>query len=403
MSPYSAPRNRGCTATAEETTQDKENRPTTPFENFYCRSMQTNMSNLAQNILSQADSLRAVLDWQRGSGRKSLLEAGALLGSGKPVLITGIGASRYASLPLEYDLCAHGIHTVGVEAGELLHFNYPAYRDSIVVIVSRSGESIEITKLLQLLKGRQTIVGVTNEADGLLAKSADCSLLIGSRSDEMVAIQTYTGTLLTLYLLGAAIAQQFDAACATARSLQAQFAHTVTENMDAVEEWDSFLSPQHPVYLLARGPSCASVFEGALLFNEIAKATAVGQPAASFRHGPAEVVDDAFRGILFAPQGPTQEILLSLGSDVIRFGGRISMIGSEKELPGAHPIRKIPDMPSQLAPLFEIVPIQVAALRMAQLRGIVPGSFRYTPQVARDEASFGKRETVAEATRLENA
>jgi glutamine---fructose-6-phosphate transaminase (isomerizing) len=38
-----------------------------------------------------------------------------------------------------------------------------------------------------------------------------------------------------------------------------------------------------------------------------------------------------------------------------------------------------------LAPLVEIVPVQVAAMRLAQLREIVPGSFRYASQVTVDE------------------
>lgn len=351
--------------------------------------MSMKMSKLVLNVLSQADSFDAVLDWQRGGGKKSLLEAATLLRSGRRVLITGIGASKYASLPLEYYLCSQGIETVGIEAGELLHFRHPAYRDSIVLIVSRSGESVEITKLLALLKGRQTILGVTNESESALAKNADCSLLISSLADEMVAVQTYTGTLLALYLLGAAVTQELDAAIETVGSLQPEFSRIVTENMNAVEDWDSFLHPIHPIYLLARGPSCASALEGALLLNEIAKVPAVGLPVASFRHGPAEVVDEAFRGILFAPQGPTQELTLSLGRDLIRFGGQISVIGSEAELAGAHPVRRVPAVADALAPLFEVVPIQVAALRMAQLRGIVPGSFRFTQQVTRDEGSFG--------------
>jgi glucosamine--fructose-6-phosphate aminotransferase (isomerizing) len=352
--------------------------------------MQMNMSRLAQNILSQADSYAAVLDWQCGGGKGSLLEAAARLRSGKRVLIAGIGASQYAALPLEYYLCSNGIEAVVIEAGELLHYRYPAYRDSVVLIVSRSGESIEIAKLLQLLRGRQTIIGVTNEPSSLLAKTADFPLLIGGLRDEMVAIQTYTGTLLALYLLGGTVTQQFEIALGTVRSLQAEFARIVAESMAAIEDWDPFLHPVRPIYLLARGPSCASALEGALLFSEIAKIPAVGLPVASFRHGPAEVVDQDFRGILFAPDGPTQEMTRSLGRDLIRFGGRISVIGPGPGLAGCHPAVRIPAVPDSLAPLFEVVPIQVAALRMAQLRGIVPGIFRYTSQVARDEASFGR-------------
>lgn len=350
--------------------------------------MPMKQSRLSHDILSQADSFTAVLDRQCGPGRESLLEAGALLRSGKRVLITGIGASRNASIPLEYYLCRHGIDATVIEAGELLHYRHPAYRDSVALIVSRSGESVEVARLLELLKGKQTIIGVTNEPDSLLAKTADCSLVIGSLCDEMVAIQTYTGTLLMLYLLGSAATQQFDAAQDTVSALHTEFANIITESMSAIEAWDAFLDPERPIHLLARGPSCASALEGALLFNEIAKVPAVGLPVASFRHGPVEVVDENFHGILFASAGPTQELTYSLGRDLIRFGGRISLIGSGRDLGGSYPAWRIPAVPDSLSPLFEVVPIQAAALRMALLRGIAPGSFRYTPQVAVNEASF---------------
>jgi len=50
--------------------------------------------------------------------------------------------------------------------------------------------------------------------------------------------------------------------------------------------------------------------------------------------------------------------------------------------------REVPESPEALAPFFETVPVKVAALRMAQLRWIVPGSFRYAARVATDESDF---------------
>jgi squalene cyclase len=50
--------------------------------------------------------------------------------------------------------------------------------------------------------------------------------------------------------------------------------------------------------------------------------------------------------------------------------------------------REVPESPEALALLLETVPVKVAALRMAQLRWIVPGSFRYAAQVATDESDF---------------
>src|SRR5208337_1837512 len=147
-------------------------------------------------------SLACVLQQQCGKGRAGLLHAASLLRSAKRVLITGIGASMFASIPLENLLCSHGIDAVTVEAAEFLHYRRNAYRDAVVIMVSRSGESIEIAKLLPTLKGRLPIIGVTNEIASMLAREADLSLHVGSLPDEMVAVQSYTGTLLALYLLG---------------------------------------------------------------------------------------------------------------------------------------------------------------------------------------------------------
>lgn len=289
--------------------------------------MQSNLSQLAQNIQSQPDSLSSVLRYQSGDGMAALREAARLVASARRVLITGMGASQFASISLEYLLCSRQIDATVVEAGELLHYRYPGYRDAIVIIVSRSGESVEVARLLELLKGRQTIIGISNERDSLLARASDVSLHIGSLADEMVAIQTYTGTLLTEYLLGSAIDDGVENAKEAVEALLPGFADLVAHSLSGIEGWDGFLDIGSPVHLLARGPSCSSAVEGALLFNEIAKFPAVGMPLASFRHGPVELVDKNFRGLIFAPAGETQGLNLALAEDLVRFGGQVRVIG----------------------------------------------------------------------------
>lgn len=348
------------------------------------------LSNLARDILSQPSSLLAVIEHQRGDGAEALAKAAALLRSAKRVVITGMGASLFASIPLEYSLCSAGIHAVTVEAGEFLHYRHQGLRDAVAVVVSRSGESIEIARILKEIKGRMPIIGVSNEPQSSLARNAEISISIGSLADEYVAIQTYTGTLFTFYLLAAATCNDADPAKRAEREVLPAFAGMVQRSMSGTCAWDDFLNPEAPVYLLARGPSCASAYEGALLFNEVAKSPAIGMAAASFRHGPVEVVDSRFRGFIFAPHGNTEHLNRALARDLERFGGGVRVIGPV--LPGSAPqpqLCEIPAVPESLAPLFEIVPVQAAALRMSELRGIRPGVFCYAPQVAVDEASFG--------------
>jgi fructoselysine-6-P-deglycase FrlB-like protein len=62
------------------------------------------------------------------------MEAASLLRSANVVVITGIGGSMFASIPLEYFLCSRGISAVTVEAAELLHYRGNAYRDAVVIL-----------------------------------------------------------------------------------------------------------------------------------------------------------------------------------------------------------------------------------------------------------------------------
>ena len=350
-------------------------------------------SNLARNILFQPQSLRCVLQHQCGEGAASLAKAAALLGCGRRVLITGMGASLIASIPFEYFLSSLGIDAVSVEAGELLHYRQGGFRDSVVVVVSRSGESVEVAKLLEVLKGHNSVIGISNEPQSLLARNADVSIHINSLADEYVAIQTYTGTLLTLHLLASAVNQTHQAAADTLSSLLPVFSQLVESSFDRIKLWDDFLATDSAFYLLARGPSCASAYAGSLLLHEVAKCAAVGMAIATFRHGPVEVVDSNFRGFVFAPEGKTRTLNLALARDLARFGAKLSVLGPSFENTTAGIlVSELPSVSEMLAPLFEIVPMQAVALRMAELRGIPPGSFRYAPQVAVDEATFGQRQ-----------
>jgi glucosamine--fructose-6-phosphate aminotransferase (isomerizing) len=349
---------------------------------------QSQSSQIAQNIRSQASSLARVLQHQFGDGRPALIDAATAIRCAQRIVITGMGASMFASILLEYLLCSRRMDANLIEAAELLHYRHEAYRDAVIIIVSRSGESIEIARLLQLLKGRQTIIGISNEPNSLLAREANVSLHVGSLADEIVAIQTYTGTLLAGYLLDCAIDDRLEPAREMIDKLLPCFSELVTYSLDNIREWNDFLESGSPIYLLARGPSLSSALEGALLFNEIAKAPAIGMPVASFRHGPVELVDNEFRGLIFAQRGYTQELNLAFAQDVVRFGGKVRVIGPPQSHFSGFDSIEVPDVPEMLSPLFDIVPVQVAALRMAELKGITPGSFRYAPQVAMDEASF---------------
>ena len=97
-------------------------------------------------------------------------------------------------------LCAPSIHT-------LYHAKLDL-RDALVVGISQSGEATDVNVVLKAARRQRAFtVGITNEAKSSMAGLADEVFLVRAGTQRSVAAtKTYTGQLLMLYLLAAALA-----------------------------------------------------------------------------------------------------------------------------------------------------------------------------------------------------
>src|SRR5206468_11564973 len=139
------------------------------------------------------------LAYHIGDGRVALQKASEILANKKRVIVTGMGASLFAGIGFTYALSSSGRSAQAIEASELLYFlDRDVDADTAVVLASRSGESIEITKLLKTVRARgAATVGVTNIPESTLAREVDQLVFLASPHDEFAAIQTYTAPVAT--------------------------------------------------------------------------------------------------------------------------------------------------------------------------------------------------------------
>jgi glutamine---fructose-6-phosphate transaminase (isomerizing) len=265
--------------------------------------------------------------------------------------------------------------------------------NTAVILVSRSGETVEVTKLLRILEGRNAgvgVVGVTNVPGSTLGTASTQSIDVHSPPDQLVAIQSYTATVIVLFLLGAAFCDELNSNLRSELDLTANaLSAWIPECFKTSSAWDSFFEARSPLYLLGRGASLASVAAGVLVLHEVAKAPAVGMSAADFRHGPVEVVDDQFHGIIFGSQRGTASLNAALAEDLGGMKGDVRWIGPP--VVGRKLALLCPwpaNVPDRFASVFEIVPLQIAAYRLAEKRGVVPGEFRHAPVVTVSETGF---------------
>jgi glutamine---fructose-6-phosphate transaminase (isomerizing) len=344
---------------------------------------------MLENISAQPTSHRGVLALHAGNQYATLRECADLIRKAKGrVLFTGMGGSLFATFAAVSRLGQQGFPVQAAESAELLHFGIASLRAADVgVVISRSGGSIEPVLLAEKMRqAGMTVIAVTNVPGSKLEHVANITLPIGSQSDKLIAVQTYTGTVLTLLLLVEEVANGAGAKLSDAcsASLPALSKHIDT-CLHESDDWRELLMGG-PLYLLGRGPALGSVHEGALLFHETAKTAAVGMSSGQFRHGPAEILSSDFHAVIFGAPPETTALDRSLADDLFAAGGKVRWIGPGNGV--APSLIPWPEVTPVLAPLFEIVPLQVAAYRLALERGITPGDFRFVSEVTDSESGF---------------
>src|SRR5260370_10346159 len=115
------------------------------------------MTHFLRDILRQPNELQRTIDFLLGAGRPALDAATAAIRNARHLYLTGIGSSWHAALCAGtlFNLRARPVYLY--DAAELLEFAaFPT--DSVVMVISRSGRSVEIVKLLAEVRERGWIV-----------------------------------------------------------------------------------------------------------------------------------------------------------------------------------------------------------------------------------------------------
>ncbi len=345
------------------------------------------MAGFYDEIGEQPEALRRTLDGL-ATQTAALTEWRMRLvaGSLKRVIFSGMGASHAANLPAQLRLVSGGIESFVIESSELLHYQLPLVtKDTLLVLISQSGRSVETLRLIDVLNERAPILAITNNAESPLAHAANTTLLMRAGAEATVSSKTYTCTLATQHILATALLGGDTAAARREAGAAA----------DAAERWlpiyreqvteivERFAGAQTILYL-ARGASMASAQCGALITRESSKHPAEGMQAAQYRHGPFEMTDSRIAAFIFLGDEKARPFQVSLAHDMIALGARVAVVGRGADVSGAINV-VLPDVPDALLPLLEILPIHHFAAKFSAHQGYTPGVFRYITKVTTKE------------------
>jgi glutamine---fructose-6-phosphate transaminase (isomerizing) len=340
-----------------------------------------------ENILEQPDCLRRVTNFYKENPLWAEVHQ-LWQQAGDRLILTGLGASFHALYPMHYYLQQQGIAALHLDTGELIHYASELLQSGgLLVVVSQSGESIEILKLLEKLpSGRPLkILSLTTQSGNTLAQHSDIALHTQAGAEVGVATKTFTSTLAVLHWLGRSLTVEL-----TPEHYIELF--QAAEQMEhCLSQWESWILPAFTqlqevmhLALVARGPMLAAAHNGALVLQEAVRLPAAPFAGSQFRHGPMEMLSEAMGTIVYTSPGRTETITARMVRDISDRGGTLVTVGSK--IPDVNAIHlDLPIRDEWLSPIVSPIAVQLLAAKLAEARGLVPGQFRWSGKVIREE------------------
>ena len=258
-----------------------------------------------------------------------------------------------------------------------------------MILLSRSGKSVEIVGLIEKCRARKArLIAITNTLDSPLARESDVVLPLMADFDHQVSISMYSVLALVSAMLAYETAGKLD------DSLASQLEKPLAETLSAIPSWKNqidssdWLQPDAATYFLARGASIASCHGARLLWEEAAKAPASALTTGNFRHGPQEIVRSGLRIGMWIDGDKMRAEDLALANDLRGYGAKVLAIGLDLPGSAADLVLGLPSIPAAWQFLIDIIPIQIAAERLAQLRGENCDAFRLCSYIVEAEGGL---------------
>ena len=304
--------------------------------------------------------------------------------------VVASGTSRHAGLAGQYMFQQLANLPAEVDyASEFEYRNPQIGRAEITIVITQSGETADTMSAQRLAKqkGSRTIA-ISNVVESTIAREADGVLYTHAGPEISIAsTKAFTAQIAVLFLLAGYLAQvreeiSRDALRGWIRELLAlpEKVRTVLQTSDQCRQLADRFRKSEDFLFLGRAIHYPVAMDGALKLKEVSYIHAEGYPAGEAKHGPTALIDEDLPVVMIATcdqkdDGSVSRYEKSV-ADMRGFkkqSAKVIAIASEGDtlVPAIadHTIF-IPQTPELLAPILEMIPLQMFAYYVAVGRGL---------------------------------
>ncbi len=298
------------------------------------------------------------------------------------IVIVACGTSFYAGLVAKSLIESIARIPTIVELGSEFRYKNPVVLpNDLVIAVSQSGETADTMAAVREAKSKGAqVLAIANVLDSAIPRLADWALYTHAGPEIGVASTKAFTTQIALLTL---VAIKFGQARGEIEQSRAEeLLHglaempgnlaMIFEQVDVIKAIAKKYHDSIGFFFLGRGAQYPIALEGALKLKEISYIHAEGYAAGEMKHGPLALIDEYLPTVVIAPKDRLYEKVMSNLTAVQARSGKIIAIATQGDpdiVNVAEDVIYMPKAPPELVPIFSVVPLQLLAYHVADLKG----------------------------------
>ena len=324
------------------------------------------------------DALRGRLSTEEATAKLGGLDmTNAELRKVERIVLSGCGTAFHAAMVGEYLI--ESLARIPVEcefASELRYRNLPMTKDTLVFVISQSGETADTLAALResQRKGHRTL-GICNNVASTIARESDGGVYMHAGPEiGVAATKSFTSQLTIMTLLALLLGRIHFLSYAEGMEILAEL-EKLPEKVAKTLELEAHIQKIAKKYaksqnflFMGRQANYPIALEGALKLKEISYISASGFPSAELKHGVIALVNEETPSVFIAPRDAVFEKNLSNIEEVKARKGPVIAVGTEGDehlAKVADDVILIPKAPDYLTPLLASITLQLLAYHIA--------------------------------------
>jgi glucosamine--fructose-6-phosphate aminotransferase (isomerizing) len=361
---------------------------TRPFKEISWSAVQAQKDGFKHFMLKEiheqsralSDTLRGRLDLQEQTAHLDDVDIDPKLV--RRVFLVACGTSFHASMVGKFLIEKMARLPVEVDLGSEFRYRDPVIGPGdLLIAISQSGETADTLAAVKEAKARGAkVLAISNVVESSIPRAADWAFYthagpeIGVASTKAFTTQLVSLALVALYL-GRRNGTLERAAAERLVEELLQLPAKVKDVVDHAAQLQVIArryGQARGFLFLGRGNLWPIALEGALKLKEISYIHAEGYAAGEMKHGPIALIDHELPVVVLAPRNANYDKTISNLSEVRAREGKVIVVASR----GDHEIGSlaedvvfIPETMPELQPILAVLPLQLLAYYVADLKG----------------------------------